>query len=333
VTDAPTITELTVEADEPGALVVRWSLDGGDAPVDVATGSSPRAIDHERARAVAAGETSIRLSDLPPARTYVSVGVHGGGGAVIAAARRLPFEGVTNFRDLGGYRTRGGGRTAWGHLFRADALHRFTEADRAAYAELGVRAVYDLRGELEAANRPNPVASTLVPLLSRPADAPPLTQTDNSARVDHLHGEQLLRDMYVGMLEHAGPTFGRLLRAFADADARPAVFHCTGGKDRTGMTAALLLELLGVDRDDVLDDYELTSRYRLRHQQENSYETLVRSGLGPEAAGAVLGTPRWAMAEALTALDATYGGIDAYLLDRAGLEPATLDELRRHLVD
>ncbi len=96
--------------------------------------------------------------------------------------------------------------------------------------------------------------------------------------------------------------------------------------------AALLLELLGVDREDVLDDYELTSRYRLRHHQDESYDSLVRSGMGPEAAGAVLGTPRWAMAEALTALDEVYGGIDDYLVVRAGLAPATLDQLRRQLI-
>jgi protein-tyrosine phosphatase len=251
------------------------------------------------------------------------------GGLVIEGQRRVPFEGVTNFRDLGGYATAGGGQTRWGRLYRADALHRFTTADLAAFERLGVRAVYDLRGEREAARNPNPVPSTLLPLLSRPDEAP----AEQVVRVDHRHGEELLRDMYIGMLAHAGPTFGWLLTAFTDDAELPALFHCTGGKDRTGLTAALLLEAAGVARSDVLDDYELTSHYRTRLQQEDSYQTMLRQGLGPEAAGAVLGTPRWAMEEALAVLDGTYGGIDAYLLGPARLSRTTLEQLHRQLVD
>jgi protein-tyrosine phosphatase len=61
------------------------------------------------------------------------------------------------------------------------------------------------------------------------------------------------------MLDVAGPMFGRLFAEFAESDSS-VMFHCMGGKDRTGMTAALLLGCLGVDRQTVLDGYELTSR-------------------------------------------------------------------------
>jgi protein-tyrosine phosphatase len=134
------------------------------------------------------------------------------------------------------------------------------------------------------------------------------------------------------MLANAGPVFGRLLAGLADPQRLPAVFHCTGGKDRTGVSAALLLEFLGVPRDDVLDDYELTARYRLREQQTESYESLLAMGMAPEAAAVVLAAPRWAMAETLRALDEDYGGAGAYLTERAGLQPATLAKLREQLV-
>ena len=145
-------------------------------------------------------------------------------------------------------------------------------------------------------------------------------------------GEQMLREMYGGLLAHAGPTFGRLLDGLAEPEALPAVIHCTGGKDRTGMTAALLLELLGVPRQQVLDDYELTSRYRLREHQTESLENMLAAGMAPEAAAAVLGCPRWAMAGALEELDDRYGGIDAYLTGPAGMAPATLERLRGALL-
>jgi protein-tyrosine phosphatase len=322
--------DAVVEARD-GGLLVRWTLDGEDVGVDIGVGPSPEAIDHAHTLTVPAGERSILIEPVGPApgRHYVSVAPHGEGGAVVAAERRVPFEGVTNFRDLGGYPTTDGRRTRWGLVFRSDALHRFTSEDRRLYEVLGLHAVYDLRGDEERDLHPNPFPSVEISLLSRPADASP---PDRSDREDAVAGEQMLRDMYGGLLAHAGPTFGRLLGGLAEPDALPAVIHCTGGKDRTGMTAALLLELLGVPRQQVLDDYELTSQYRLREHQTESYEGMLAAGMAPEAAAAVLGCPRWAMAGALKELDDTYGGINAYLTGPAGLDPATLERLRRALI-
>jgi protein-tyrosine phosphatase len=243
----------------------------------------------------------------------------------------VAFEGVTNFRDLGGYATADGGRTRWGRVFRSDALHRFTPDDRRRYDALGLHAVYDLRGDQERELHPNPFPSIEISLLSRPADEP--LPPDRSDRQDADSGEQMLREMYGGLLANAGPTFGRILNGLAEPDSLPAVIHCTGGKDRTGMTAALLLELLRVPRHQVLDDYELTREYRLREHQAESYENMLAAGMAPEAAAAVLGCPRWTMAGALDELDEVYGGIDAYLTGPAGMPVATLEQLRGALVD
>ncbi len=331
------VVNIRLERVGDGQLSLVWEVDatapeGGDLLLDIAFGPTPQAIDHEHHATVPASQGHVVLATPPSERTYVSVAPQGTGPAVVVSERRVPFAGVTNFRDLGGYPTATGGHTRWGRLFRADALHRFTAEDRLAYERLGVVAVYDLRGDAEAAVHPNPVPSILLPMLSRgegvdtesPAAAPLVERAD---------GEQLLRNLYGGMLAHAGPTFGELFRAFADLDGRPAVFHCTGGKDRTGMSAALLLDLLGVARSDVLDDYELTSAFRRREHQGESYDNMVAMGMAPEAAAAVLGTPRWAMEAALAELDETYGGVEAFLTHQAQLEPAVLHRLRSQLAD
>ena len=86
------------------------------------------------------------------------------------------------------------------------------------------------------------------------------------------------------------------------------MFHCHGGKDRTGVVAAVLLLALGVDRETVLDDYEATRRYRTIEDQQDSLANILASGVSPEAAASVLGTPRWAMAAAVDAVDDVYGG-------------------------
>jgi protein-tyrosine phosphatase len=145
-------------------------------------------------------------------------------------------------------------------------------------------------------------------------------------------GERILRDMYVGILEHSAANVAAVLRRLVDPEEVPAVFHCHGGKDRTGVVAAVLLLALGVDRETVLDDYEATRRYRRPEHQQDSLATLLANGVSPEAAAGVLGTPRWAMAAAVDALDEVYGGVERYLLDVAGLTPSELAALRDGLV-
>jgi protein-tyrosine phosphatase len=334
-----TVTDAVVEADG-NALVVRWSFLGdegpnapseGDAGVDIGVGPTPDAIDHVHALTVGPGRRSARLEGLGTGRHYVSVAPHGEGGAVVVGERRVPFDGVTNFRDLGGYATTDGRRTRWGRVFRSDALHRFTTEDRERYESLGLNAVFDLRGDQERERYPNPFPSVQLALLSQPASEA-ATPPDRTVWLGAAGGEQMLRQMYQGLLANAAMAFGRLLGALAEPDGLPGVFHCTGGKDRTGMASALLLELLGVPRRLVLDDYELTSRFRLRQHQTESYENLLAMGMGPETAGAVLGTPRWAMAETLQELDDSYGGARAYLVGPAGMDAATVDRLLSRLL-
>ena len=244
--------------------------------------------------------------------------------------RRVPFEGVSNFRDLGGYPTSDGGTTRWGLVYRADSLHAMTPDDIELLEQIGSPTIFDLRRDEERAVRPGPLPTVHVCVLSQldNGGAPP----DRAVLVEHEHGEELLRKMYRGMLSHAGPQFGQIFTMMADTGGLPAVFHCHAGKDRTGIVAALLLEWLGVDRETVLDDYELTLTYRPRNQQEGSYQRMIEMGMGPEAASAVLGAPRWAMHETLSDLDELFGGIEAYLTGPAGMDRSTLDRLRQLLI-
>jgi protein-tyrosine phosphatase len=218
----------------------------------------------------------------------------------------------------------------WGTVYRADAL-TFTADGLAAYRALGIRAVFDLRGLEERTRLPDPVDSVHLPVLAHVERAGALPAW--SAAVAHDDGERFLRTVYGGLLEHAAPVFGELFTQLADAANRPAMFHCTGGKDRTGMASAILLELLGVGRDDVLDDYELTTRYRLREHRAEAFAGLLEAGMGPEAAAAVFGTPRWVMAETLADLDAVHGGAEAYLTSRGGMGRDVVAALRDDLLD
>ncbi len=316
----------SVEVDPDGAegFIVRWGFEGDPIQVDVGVGTTADHLVHTHTATVAPGEPSCRVARLPGGRQFVSVGPHSGEGVVVAAERRIPFEGITNFRDLGGYRTRSGRWVRWGQVFRSDALHGMSESDRALYDELGLRTVYDLRREVECAERPNPMPSRNLPILSRPAGDDTAVTFNGTTGED---GERILLDIYLGHIEHAAAQFGDLFSALADPVALPAVFHCHAGKDRTGLAAALLLAALGVERKAILDDYELTTRYWQRAQREETLERMINNGLPPEAAAGVLTAPRWVMESTLEYLDREYEDVAGYLTGPAAMSPADLRRL------
>lgn len=326
------VIEVSVDRHQAGELSVSWNLDGEDAAVDVAVGPTPESVDHDHALTVAAGQRSARLTDLGPGRHYISVSPHEGGAALVAAERRLPFEGVLNFRDLGGYRTAGGGRTKWGQVFRADSLHYLTPSDHALFEGLGLRVIYDLRTDREREQRPNAVIeadelrSVWLPLIAA-------NQLDSASLAERLKdGEQFLLDVYQGMVANSARIFGELLSGLTKPDGLPAVFHCAAGKDRTGMTAAILLTVLGVSEDDVLDDYELTSRHRSDQKRAEIISSLEHLGLGPEVAAGLLSTPRWVMETVLEGIRTDHGSVEDYLLGPVGMTAQAIEDLRRLLV-
>lgn len=250
----------------------------------------------------------------------------------VPTARRIAFEGANNFRDIGGYPTRDGGTTRWGCVYRSDGLQALTDRDVERFEGLGIRAVYDLRRDEERERLPNRIASVGWCIVTPVVEAG-VEPFDRGAAADERDGEVLLRTMYVNMLDHSARVIGAMFAALAEPNGLPAVFHCHGGKDRTGLVAALLLEALGVAREIVLDDFELTAAYRRREHQDDSFARLVEGGMVPEAAAGVLGAPRWAMAETLDRLDRAHTGIETYLRDRAGVDADTLRRLRRELVE
>jgi protein-tyrosine phosphatase len=326
------VTRVTFERNSEGHGIVAWSVAGGCDRVDIAVATSPDAFDHQHTRTVDAAAGRTYFDDMPPGRAYVSVVPSGGGSALIAGERNLGLLGPTNFRDLGGYVGAGGARTRWGRTFRADALV-LEESDFTAFSLLGVRAIYDLRSDAEREVTPDRLPDgehvvELIPLMSSDSAVPMPT-------IDELlaDGEALLASIYVRLLEHSAVTFGRILTGLADDTRLPAVFHCAAGKDRTGMVAALLLSVLGVSNEDILDDYELTSRYRHAARTEAFVERLrTERGVAPEVAAGILRTPRWAMQGALVELEGRYGGIDGYLTGPAEADPSVPEALRALLL-
>ncbi|MFI7667726.1 tyrosine-protein phosphatase [Nocardia sp. NPDC049526] len=247
--------------------------------------------------------------------------------------RVLTLQGATNFRDLGGYPTVDGGYTRWGMVYRSDAPHRLSIDDLAIIERLGLLVAYDLRTDEERDRSPSALPATVrrIPLTiggtaahtranaemirTRPADIP----------------DDFLAEMYRRMADFDAGIFGRILTELADADGTPALIHCTAGKDRTGVAAALLLAALGVDETTILDDYELSAIHFTDRRLPRLLARLPED-VDPARYRAVFGAPRLAMATLLTTLREQHGSIEGYLRTRAGLSASTLTALRDRLV-
>ncbi|CAG6398410.1 tyrosine-protein phosphatase [Streptomyces cocklensis] len=328
------VLAVDVVRDGTGGLGVSWELSGA-GPVELSVGPTPESVGRGGPVARVDGATRTSLAGLGPGRHYVSVAPVGGGGALLAAERVMPLEGASNFRDLGGYRVRGGGRTRWGMVFRADAPDRLTAADLAAIGQLGLRVAYDLRTDDERSTAPSAlpaaVRSELLAIGGDAARTSPLGELFRSGRAGAVPDDFLQR-VYLDMAEQDAPALGRVLTGLAAPDGVPAVIHCTAGKDRTGLAAALLLSVLGADDATVLDDYALSRIYFSERRMARLLPRLAELGLDQERYHAVFGAPRHAMATTLDTLRERYGSLEAYLTGPGGVTPGTLAALRARLV-
>lgn len=311
-------------AEGPDTMVLRW-VGSADGHVDIGVGPTPDPEGHRVVLKAPSAAGSALVPALPAGRTYVSITTSEG--TAVVADRRIRFGGIWNFRDLGGYETAAGGITRSGLVYRADSLHLFTEADLDQFDRLGIETIYDLRRDDERADFPGPR-----PVVSMSIYGGNLPGADPATLRDRDAGERWLSTDYLGMLATAGPTFGRLFTELADPSAGPAVFHCMGGKDRTGMASALLLSWLGVDRPTVLDDYELTTVYSSPERIAEVVALFGESGICAAAAQGMLSTPRWAMEGALESLDRDYGGIERFLVEKAEMSGDALEALRERLI-
>jgi protein-tyrosine phosphatase len=252
------------------------------------------------------------------------------------AERRLPLEGPRNFRDLGGYPTHDGRRVRWGQIFRADSLADLSDGDIAYLARIGLARVIDLRGDGEVSERPNRLADragfAYVQLPIGESDLSPQqwARKFEAGEFGEIDASWLVRG-YRRTLDERAHRVGAVLKALA-ADTSPAVFHCTAGKDRTGIVSALLLLALGVPREVVVGDYSLTALYT-GNRIPAADQWFAERGIEPERAAHVLSSRREAMEDALAHLDANHGGPERFVRERAGLGEREIAALREWLIE
>lgn len=227
--------------------------------------------------------------------------------------RHLPLEGTRNVRDTGGYPAAGGRRMRWRTLLRSDELTRIPPHAVEVLLRLGLRSVIDLRWPEELITAPNVFQGSYrvhyrsIPLL---ADDP----TPHAG----------LAGMYRHVLDARGTQLADVVDALLD-DGLPAVIGCAAGKDRTGVTIALLLDLCGVPRDLIIEDYALSAQYFVSPVAHIDVDDWRSRSL-------VVDSPPEFMESALRHLDERHGGARS-LLRAHGVTDEEMDRLVERLTE
>ncbi len=239
------------------------------------------------------------------------------------------LTGAPNFRDLGGLRTVDGNAIRSGVLFRSSGLEELTPADVAYLIEvIGLRTVFDLRSQHDH-EIATPIIGTGIEVVNTPIvrDGSP-TDVTRPMRPD---GRVDIPLVYTMLLDTSAERFAEIIHRLVDG-ATPAVLHCVSGKDRTGVLAAVLLDAVGVTRDEIIADFMRTGPL-LDELVEQLRRRPAYAGIVDRLPPGTLDVEPWYIADFLAGIDADHGGVRDWLMNRAGVDAATIDALTDLLVD
>ncbi|ALR18128.1 tyrosine-protein phosphatase [Vibrio natriegens] len=279
------------------------------------------------------GETGTTQTDVAAASATYSDEHH------------VVLTGEDNFRDLGGYVGADNKRVASGKLFRSGELSALTDEDRQKLEALGLVRIFDLRRPSEAASNPDAISQeieyTNFSLINElPSD---LTDTDEDEKEDLTDPKVLAKYAQIAIdfnydlsswiypsyepSEHMISQWRAIFDLLEDSDT-PALWHCTAGQDRTGMTAALILYSLGVSMDDIFSDYLMSNEYTYADKYAQSESILpYLPELDVDAYTESMLVKRGYLEHFFTDIETKYGSIDEFLSNELDVD---IDAMREH---
>lgn len=269
-------------------------------------------------------------------------------------SRVLNIEGVLNFRDLGGYRGADGRRVVWGKVFRSAQLDRLSEQGVCELAALGIKTVVDLRFTDETQRYPTIRSAVPNAEILSWHDEQEAGSADQSAAMKLAWRESLdskdpakvreaMRSNYPKKLYTHRAIYQKMLLRLSEG-LTPLLFHCAAGKDRTGVGAALILSLLGVDEQQIIEDYLLTQKElegrveawfaggaTTQENYQDFQEKLARQS--SELLAPIYAADKIYIETLLEYVDSTYGSFGRYAQEKLQLDDAFIERLRAQLLE
>jgi len=337
------VTDLVCTQTAPTEYKLSYSFTADTHQVSISATTDPAGINGAQTLLTTSDTTVTVKAGQPGQRIYFFL-MPDHGKLREVSIRHLPLKGTPNFRDLGGYETTDGHTVKWGLLYRSGVLSNLTPDDFTYLSQLGVRVVCDFRTAQENAVAPEIwIPEAHVDHISLPigdGSNKDSISTMNKLLATNPTPDQVkawMTKTYGGFAFTNAPEYAKVF-AQLEEDHLPLLYHCTAGKDRTGVFSALLLLTLGVPEKTVLEDYALTNKYLLDAMTPEVTKKMLASNpgiarLSPEVQKVMMAADPDYLRSTLRQIDAKYGTFDNYRRTELHVTDQDVEKLRDRLLD
>jgi protein-tyrosine phosphatase len=261
----------------------------------------------------------------------------------------ISLDGTFNFRDMGGFYTEEGRQVKAGMVFRSDALHKLSDGDLKKLEEMNIRMAVDFRSQSEREVQPDRLPEGVrLKVLSPDGETAALASAshkDDEGKVARLTAWEKTSEGHDYLVKNLNSMEGQMrtfvtsensigayssfLKLLTDVASVPLVFHCRGGKDRTGWAAALFLSILKVSREDIIGDYLKTAQYNWERniKRMDQYRRYTDNKVVLDYLSSLMETKESYISAAFEEVD-RLGGMEAYLEQACGFYEADRKRLK-----
>jgi len=241
--------------------------------------------------------------------------------------RELSIDGLVNIRDIGGLVAKDGRTIRSGRVFRSDNPKALTEVGRVQFREIvNPATVIDLRMSLEFTREGYELDEHVTIV-----NCPMTPQSGvNQEQIDAGMCDNLIDD-YMAQIDVNGQYVAQALSLIAEGVNQPVVIHCTAGKDRTGIVAAMLLDILGVPHEAIVADYHLTTKNMAPVLERIRNAPVFKENGLAYAPDWIFASDPGTMQGFLARMTRTYGGAEEWALEH-GLGTGQISSLRLQLL-
>lgn len=282
-------------------------------------GYSPEKIDFTSPLLTGDGSGVFELSVADSLRSYFELVTEDG--KAILSDKHLPMTGAYNLRDLGGIRTQDGRYVKWGLLFRSDDLSDLTPSDVIYLNRIPINSVVDFRSEREMKSAPDRLPLSVSNVYELPLNPGNLTFEYAKNAPHDIDFNRYMIDLYRELVSDSIciNRYREFFQLLLDTENAPLIYHCSAGKDRTGMATVFVLYALGVEEDVIMRDYLLSNTYLTDKYAEHIEKH-------PRIEPALTVKPEYLEA-ALDKIREEHGSIDSYLEKVLGVNIAKLRDI------
>lgn len=262
-----------------------------------------------------------------------------GSDTVIVSNRQIYFRQAVNFRDIGGIKTQDGKTVKWGKIFRSDNLSGIKTSEFEKLSNLHIHTVFDLRTVNETKGKEDHLPESITyihsPTIRDKADL--LTQLKPKV----LNGElteaqsiELTLQLYRDNVSKNLPELRQLMHQILDSN-EPVLYHCSAGKDRTGILTALILSILNVDREIIFNEYMLSNYYRSDKIEKMLGKAkllkVIKPHLNLQVIENFMQVDKRYLSASFEVIDQQYGGINPFIRNELGINDQQRSEIIKKL--